>query len=81
MVTAGTDDAQVLKDSKPTSCPESDDNGNDYSADDETSSQSRSVCDSEPGDYCQNSKSKHRLLISTECTLGMISVGSSAITR
>ena len=60
LVTAGTDDAQALKDWKPTSCPESDDNESDYFADDETSSCSSpshsEVSDSEPEDYSQNSK-------------------------
>lgn len=54
MVTAGTEDAQTLKNWQSPSCPDSDDNESDYFADDETSvcsSPSHSeVSDTEPED-------------------------------
>ncbi|KAJ7331222.1 hypothetical protein OS493_020004 [Desmophyllum pertusum] len=68
---AGTDDKQVLKDWKPTSCPESDDNESDYFADDETSSCSspshREMFDSEPEDCSQNSKDIARIVAEKLC--------------
>ena len=67
LLTAGTDDAQILKKCQSPSYPESDDDESDYFADDEISPWSspshNNVFDSENEDHNQNSKSMCRICL------------------